>query len=84
MCNIKFHVFLASVIIKGLRNKKSSVFTTQFTYKAKYGNRVKINILNTQFLRILFSVLIHKIILDNLDNRFRQLKSNASSLNLTS
>jgi hypothetical protein len=24
--NIKFHVFLASVIIKGLRNKKSSLF----------------------------------------------------------
>jgi hypothetical protein len=81
--NIKFYVFLACVI-KGLINKKSSLFLKHNLPTTQNIERVKINILNTQFLRICFNVPIHKIVLYNLDSRVRKLKSTASSVNLTS
>jgi hypothetical protein len=59
--NIKFHVFLASVIIQGLRNKKSSLFLQHILTPTQNIETVKVNILNTQFLRICYIVLTRKI-----------------------
>jgi hypothetical protein len=81
--NIKFHVFLACVI-KGLWNKESSLLLKHNLPTTQNIETVKINILNTPVSRIVFNVPIHKIALYNLDSRVKKLKSNASSLNLTS
>jgi hypothetical protein len=81
--NIKFHMFLAYVIIKGLRNKKLFL---QHNLPAKQNIETGWRqIFWIHILRICFNILyIELSLLDNLDNRVMQLKSHASSLNLTS